>query len=484
MADAVAHGKLVLSAVVGGAGSVKALDWARNDGLVPEHFTDTVQEKLYRMLTGYADEFGGIMPRAAVPDALRGYPPGTVLRYGEYYDALAATLPQLHEFKHSVAQLRDLAAERATVEAMATGERIIRDAEGVRLDDGRELRGHADARAYVLERFADAEHAAGAADSPEGDVRAEGDDILDAYVRAREMDREGKAPGVQFGLPALDASLGGGLCNGEMALLLAGISAGKSSLCVQTAWHNAVEQGRNVLIFTTEQLRTAVRVKLVARHSRHPKFGLERGLNSAAIRSGRLSEEEERQLARVLSDLKASPGMLQVVQMPQTTTLSVMAARAAAVARQCPPDLVIIDALQLFSPDRARRESREHEDLSGILITAKRWAASFLDGRGVPLISPWQLNREGRKGMRQNGLLTLEDLASTDEAGRSPDMVLALANPEEDDTRGRAARLSLKVLKMRDGARGERFEIIADYATSCFTDAGGTGPGDYLDLDL
>lgn len=472
MADEVAHGRVVLSAILAGRGSVSALGYA-TDRLVPpeQFFTDPVQRKLFLMLGRYNYQVGGIMTRSALEDVLRnaGAKPGTALMFQEAYDDLAAAAPEPHEFRHSVDQLRELAADRATGAALAAGMQIMR--EGLRTDDGREWSGHAAAREYVLAEFAAAEAAVGADDSPGGDVTEEGDDILAVYARTKELRKTGKVQGIEFGLPALDQHLDGGLGHGELALVAAAMTAGKSSLCVQSAWYNAVEQGKNVLIFTTEQHRTALRIKIVARHSRHPKFGMPRGLDTRAIRSGQLGDEGERFLAAVVADLKTGDyGSLQVIQMPEECTLSRMAARAEAVSRVAVPDVVFIDYLQLFNPEKVSRESRQHETQAGLLKAARGWARSFRRGRGVPVISPWQVNNPGLQTMKSSGEFTLEHLSETIEAGRTPSMVLGLMTSEEDSSYGRAAPVELKVLKNRDGPRGRKFALTADFATCCFSD--------------
>ena len=474
----VSHGQVVLSAVISGAGSLKALDYAR-ERLVPEHFTDAAQRKLFEVLGLYADQAGGIMTRSALEDMLRTVKPGSVQMYCEAYDALAGRgWPEPHAFRHSVRQLRELAGARKTEEGLAQGLEILR--QGAVDSRGEELRGHAAARAHVLEVFAEAEQAAGVSDSPAGNVVAEGDSTLAEYARIKELRAQGKVPGIEFGIASLDLQLDGGLGNGEMALIAAGTTAGKSSLCVQTAWHNSVMQGKNVLIFTTEQLRTALRIKFIARHSRmldvdgRPKFGLPRGLDTAAIRSGRLTADEERALTAVTADLKTGGyGIVNIVQMPSTCTLDVMAGRAAAISRTLPdghPDLVIVDYLQLFQAVRPSRDARQNELQGAIIKAAQRWAQSFQDGRGVPLISPWQVNKEGVLKMKSGSGFTLEDLSETSEAAKTPGMVLALVNSEEDLSRGRRAQLDLTVLKNRDGPRGWKFPIEADYATCHFRD--------------
>lgn len=470
--DEVAHGQVVLAAVIGGSGSLKALAYAR-ERLEPGHFTDKTQMVLFRVLGSYADMYDGIMSASALGDMLRDLKTGSAQLYVESYQAIAARpQPELHEFKHSVGQLRDLAAARKTAEALGQGLEILRH--GVTDDRGNKLRGHADARAHVLEMFAEAEQAAGMNDSPGGNVVTEGDHLLADYARIKELRAQGKVPGVEFGIAALDAQLDGGLGNGELALIAAGTTAGKSSLCVQTAWYNSVVQGKSVLVFTTEQLRTALRVKFIARHSRHPKFGLPRGLNTAAIRSGRLSADEERALTEVTADLKTGGyGTCNIVQMPSTCTLDVMASRATAISRTLPdghPDLVIVDYLQLFQAVRPSRDARVNELQGAILKAAATWARSFMDGLGVPLISPWQVNKEGVLKMKSGSGFTLEDLSETQEANKTPGMVLGLVSTEDDLSRGRRAQLELTVLKNRDGPRGWRFPIEADYATCYFRD--------------
>jgi hypothetical protein len=482
MADEVAHGKVVLAAIVSGGGSLPALDFAVSK-LVLEHFPDKVQRDLFRLLDRYARKNGGIMTREALGDLMRGKPAGTVLRYGEAYDAVAAVpLPEEHAFLHSVSQLRELAAKRITGEGLATGKLILDGS--VHLDDGREVGGYVDAQEYVLSVFAEAAQLGSESDTPEGNAAVEAEEVMAAYARAKALRMSGAPVGVQLGLPAVDKFLGGGLGKG-LALVVAPTSVGKSSLVLQAAWHNAVMEGRNVLVFTTEQHRDEVRIKLVSRHSRHPKFGLGRGLDTSKIRSGWLSADEEKAFDWVLSDLKGGGyGEIQVVQLPEHCTVAVMAARAESLARRVMPEFVVADYLQLFDPPVRTRDSREHENQSGIVKTAHRWAQTAFHGRGVPLFSPWQPNQAGAGALRGGGGFSLDThMSQTKEASNTAGVVLALAMPEEDISKGRNVVLQLSVEKNRDGVRGVRFQVTADYATSYFSDRETEPEQDFLGLD-
>jgi hypothetical protein len=486
MADEVAHGKTVLSAIVAGGGSVRALDHAAEKLAVPElFFTDAVQLKVFLLLERYRRQAGGIMPREVLSDLLRGRKPGTVQMFEETYDGLAAFVPEEHQFRHAVDQLRELAAERATGEALAMGKQILgaNEKEPFKLEDGRALWGHEEARAYVQAALADAEQLGADADTPVTDVARDGDEVMAAYARAKALKQSGKRIGVAFGLDSLDKYLGGGIGNG-LCLVVAGTTVGKSSLCVQAAWFNAVIEGRNVLVFTTEQHCHEVRLKLVARHSRLPKFGLAQGLDTARMRGGWLSEEEERVFAWVLDDLKTGGyGGIEVVQMPERCTVPQWTGRAESMGRRRRPDLMVFDYLQLCDPALRTRDSREHENQSGIVKSAHRWGQAAFHGHGVPLISPWQANQGGAQALRGGGggFSLDQHMSQSSEAAKTAGTVITLAAPEEDTTRGRAAPLTLTVEKNRDYARGGRFQVVADYATSHFADREDMGE-DPIDL--
>jgi replicative DNA helicase len=492
--DATAHGEVVLSAIIGGSGSAKALDYA-STRLSPGHFDDPRQQKLFTLLTRYQLQTHGIMTRTALEDLLRGRAAGTRLALVEYYDALAKVIPKRHEFLHSVDQLRILAAEGETLSVFTVGAKIMREPDGVRLDEHTVLVGHEDARAYVLGELARIEADLLMAESPEGDAHDDADDVLAAYARAKDLHMRGEAPGVLFGVASLDRFIEGGVAPGEMALIRAGTTIGKSRFCVQHAWHTSVVQGKHVVYFTTETSRPQICTNLIARHSRLPQFEEmlaaarrgrfndgDLGLNARKIRAGRLTTAEEAVLDLVIKDFKTGDyGRLRVVQMPEHCTMSALAGRFSAIEKAFSPELVIADYLQLFEPERRTRESKEWESQAGILKRAERWCGAARKGRGVAFVTPWQVNRGGRSNLRTSGKYTLEDSAGTQEASNTPDIVLDLLDREEDTSAGRRVPLVVAVMKVRDGPRGRQFDISADYATCYFTDR--EQPAE-IDLDL
>ena len=73
MTDSLDHGKIVLGAILAGRPDLLS---AAQRHLKPEHFTDTVQAALFGFCERYADQSGGVLPRAALADILRSAAPG------------------------------------------------------------------------------------------------------------------------------------------------------------------------------------------------------------------------------------------------------------------------------------------------------------------------------------------------------------------------------------------------------------------------
>lgn len=453
---------MVLGAIIG-TGDVRLLDYAARF-LAAEHFEDRTQRVLFALAREYADQTRGMLPRHALADVLRGKPAGTALQYTEYYDMLAATHPSASDFRHSVAQLRELRQDRLTGEALSQAMEILRNGA---MEDGKELRGHAAARRHAMSAFAAIDREASAAESPEGDIHRETGKVHEEYARVRERRLAGASAGIATGIPKLDEALSGGLGNGEFALIAGSSSCGKSQWCAHHAWHASVVQGRNVVLFASETTRANMQVRILGRHSRLEKFGLQAGLNTRDIRAGTLAGEEYQAFRAVLDDFGSGQyGKCYIIQLPRGSTMSVVESRLAAVSRKFTPDLAIIDYLALLRPERQGRERRD--DLTLLLQDAKQLAVTYGEGRGLPVVSPWQISRTGRKEAISRGHYSMSDLAETAEAERTPDIIISLLDPEQDDTRGRKVPLKLDVMKNRENARFVHMDLLADFANSYF----------------
>lgn len=456
------HAQTVLAAIIP-AGKERLGRALRH--LTAEHFTDHAHATVWALLERYHDLAGGVLTRRALVDVLRTQrvDAGTLLRYEETYDLLHGLEVDEAAFRWSLDQLRELAAERATHEALTQAMLVL--TKGTEDERGNPLHGHVASRTVLLQRFAEIDRTLSMQEAPEGDMRVEGDDMLAEYQQLKAERLAGRLQGVRFGIPQLDEKVDG-LQNGELVLLVGYASEGKTSLAVQLAWSTAVEQGKNVVVLTTETIRKQVRRRVIARHSCLPAFDLPDGLNARDLKNTSLTPAQERKLAEVLHDWQHNEGYgrAYIAQIPRGATISYIESKLLRIHREMPVDLVVMDYLALLRPERRRNSN--WEEMSNTLKEAKQLAVTFNDGLGVPFVSPWQVSRAARTEAERTGSYNMSALSETAEAEKSADLIISLLGPMDNDQR--YARLKMQVMKARDGERCNSIEVDVDYATSRF----------------
>lgn len=459
------HSKVVLGAIL--PGNVELLNKAVAQ-LTDVHFPDAQYRTLFLLMERYLETAGSVLTREALGDILsaRNIDAGRVALYLETYDSLAKAEHDVSEFRWSVEQLKELAAERQTAEAITSGMEILN--RGAKGPKGEDLIGHTDARTHILTKFAEIDRELSMQESPEGDSRLEANEIFAEYNEIR------RNSGIKFGIPSLDAKIGG-LQNGELDLIVGYSSSGKTTLgTIQLAWSAAIEQGKNVVILTSETLRPQVRRKLICRHSKLPMFELEHGINSRHLKAGRgyLTPEEEQAFPDVVNDYTGNPnyGKLVIVQVPRGATISTCEGKLMRYQREFQVDLAVIDYLALLKPDR--RFSSRREELAATIQEAKQMATTFDDGRGIPVISPWQTSRDSWKEAQTVGYYNSSALAETAEATSSSDVVITLLEPKENESR--YADIKAQVVKNRDGEKSLGIDLTVDYATSAWSESTGS----------
>lgn len=193
--------------------------------LGPDHFPDPVLRNMFGFLERYSEVTGAILTRAALSDVLAHgrADAGKVALYEETYDLLYATWADEAAFRWSLEQIRELAAERATGTALTESMQILTQGR----DGDEEIRGHFHARTHALQRFAEIDRDLSMQEAPEGDMRTEGNEILEDYVQREQARAAGHSLGVEFGVPALDQRVNG-INRGELCLIVGYTSDGKS----------------------------------------------------------------------------------------------------------------------------------------------------------------------------------------------------------------------------------------------------------------
>lgn len=462
MTDLNDHCRVVLSAVI--PDRVDLLVLAQS-ALSKDHFLDSTLKNIFVLLERYLDVTGGILTRDAVEDSLKSrIDAGRLALYLETYDSLLEATPLDSDFKWSLAQIRELVAERHTNEALVKGMEIFRT--GFLTPKNKLLKGHEDARSFVLESFGQIDRDLTLQTAPEGDLGASGATLLASYQERKATHGKGLSPGILLGIPDVDSKTGG-FNAGEVGIICAWSGSGKSHCCINLSYHAAVEQGKNVVYFTTETSKDVIDRRMLARHSRHPQFELREGINSRDIKQGTIPTVHEPVFNDIIRDLEANQyyGRVYTSQVPNNCTIAGIEQRLYRIQRQFNIDLVVIDYLPLLRSETRRQSGRE--DYNEILRDAKQLATTFDNGRGLPVISPWQVSRTSWEEALKSGYYTLKALAETSEAANIADVVMTLLAPVDNDPR--YTELKSQILKNRDGETASGITISVDYATSYFT---------------
>lgn len=441
------------------ARALKALPQVR-----PEMLSGDNERFLYTGICSYIDKYGDLPTQQVMRQVVSAQADaGTASAIWQTYAIACSTAVNDAEFEYAVDELLDAATKRATGEALAVAFEI--------LDSGYQIgsevvQGHEAAREYLSTKVAEISRAGLSEALVEVDMAADTVSVWQEYHKRKNMP---EGAGVKFGIKPLDEHTGG-MQRGELVLAAGFTSSGKSMLCVQAAWSAAIEQGKNVYFGTSETSREDITHRLIARHSRLPKFGHPEGLDHSKIRRATLNATEEKILSAVLEDLyySADYGKLHIAQIPRGATLNYFESRMLLKQHEWGIDLAVNDYLNLLKPEKSRGTQRE--EASDILKDAKVLATSF-GGLGVALLSPWQINRAGHQAAQASQTYSLDSMSEASEAEKSADIVLTLLHNASMDTK----RTAMQLLKNRNGALMAKTELAVDYRNSYFAALSGSG---------
>ena len=255
--------------------------------------------------------------------------------------------------------------------------------------------------------------------------------------------RQGMLTGVATGFADLD-KMTSGLHGGEMVVIAARPSMGKTSLAMNVAEHAAIDNRIPVGVFSLEMTSESLVLRMLCSRSR---------VNMRNVRDGFLAERDFPKLTGAAGKLANAPLFID-----DSSGLSILQLRAKArrMHQQYGVKLFVIDYLQLLHSTARRAENRQQEiaDISsGIKSLAKE-----LD---VPVIVLSQLNRELEKD--KNRKPRLSDLRESGSIEQDADVVALLYKPSSDDDEGGASApaddeavpVNLLIAKQRNGPTGD-----------------------------
>jgi replicative DNA helicase len=300
--------------------------------------------------------------------------------------------------------------------------------------------------------YEEPEDARGAVDEVERDILKAGEgqvtgtfsvmgDLIQGAIDTIEQyhARNGMLLGVPTGFTDLD-KLTGGLRNGDMIVIAARPSIGKSSLALNICEHVALRENLPVGFFSLEMSKESLALRSVCTEAR---------VNSRDIRDGFLADRDFPKLTSAAGRLKRAKLYIADVS---AITIMELRARARRMVQQHGIRLLVVDYLQLMKATNSkgqRLDNRERE-ISEISSGIKQLAKELQ----IPIIALSQLNRDLEKNKVRKPMLS--DLRESGSIEQDADVVGLMYKPklDDDDDEGDAVRVNLDIAKQRNGPTG------------------------------
>jgi replicative DNA helicase len=254
--------------------------------------------------------------------------------------------------------------------------------------------------------------------------------------------RQGMLTGIGTGFTDFD-KMTSGFHGGEMIVIAARPSMGKTSLAMNIAEHVAIDLKLPVGVFSLEMTADSLILRMLCSRSR---------VNMRNVRDGFLAERDFPKLTGAAGKLANAPLFID-----DSSGLSILQLRAKArrMHQQYGIKLFVIDYLQLLHSTARRAENRQQEiaDISnGVKSLAKELS--------VPIIVLSQLNRELER--EKNRKPRLSDLRESGAIEQDADLVGLLYKPSSGDdeeaqpgAEEEALPVNLLIAKQRNGPTGD-----------------------------
>jgi replicative DNA helicase len=214
--------------------------------------------------------------------------------------------------------------------------------------------------------------------APKGMVTAK--EAAKAFLaRLEEAYHNGDLPGASTGMPVLDAA-SGGLKPGELWVIGAETSGGKSVLMLQMAAHLASE-GKRVLVFSLEMTASEVAARMTSYHGRIPYGHITMPRTASKFSLGKIQSTVE----------EICKWDMMIEDRPKRSASKIEAECIRRRDSEGKIDLVVVDYLQIMEGERGRNESRQ-EEVSRTSKALKNLAKTL----SCPVVTASQLNDDGK----------------------------------------------------------------------------------------
>jgi replicative DNA helicase len=262
--------------------------------------------------------------------------------------------------------------------------------------------------------------------------------VVDLLDRVQEMaDNPNDITGVPTGFYDLDR-MTAGLQPGDMIVLAARPSMGKTAFAINIAEHVALNEGLPVAVFSMEMGAAQLAVRIVGSIGR---------IDQGHLRTGKLTDEEWPRLTEAIEKLR---NISLHIDETAGLTASELRANARRLARQCGKlGLIVVDYLQLMSGSSSDNENRATE--LGEISRGLKMLAKEL---GCPVIALSQLNRSVEQ--RPDKRPMMSDLRESGAIEQDADIIMFIYRDEyyTKDACKEPGVAEIIIAKQRNGPTG------------------------------
>lgn len=273
------------------------------------------------------------------------------------------------------------------------------------------------------------------------------DAIMEVIANIEDLyERRGAVSGLTTGFPELDQTIDG-MHKGEMIVIAARPSMGKTALAMNIAEHIAYVEKKTVVVFTLEMSIPQLYQRVLLSRSR---------VNLSRVRMGFLADADFPKLTAITS-MMAESSKLRIVD-AIGASINAIRAKARRMAKKH-PDLacIVIDYLQKAKSNSKQAQGSREREISEISGGVKDLGKEL----NIPIVVLAQLNREvDKRTGASRGRPRLSDLRESGSIEQDADVIGLLTREElyaenDEEKSAAAGKATLIIAKQRNGPIGD-----------------------------
>jgi replicative DNA helicase len=413
-----------------------------------DDFYDDSNRKIYECLREMHDD-GDKIDVALLVSRLRTQGDFEKVGGASYLAKLSSSVPNAG---HAV-YYADIVAEKAVFRKLIlSSTEVLRDAYD-QVSSAKELCSQAEQKVFAI-----MDGRSGNSVQSISDVLHQAMDRMEARMHGEAMD-----DGAATGLTEFD-DMTGGLHDGELVILAARPSMGKTALAMNISEHVSINQKLPVLFVSLEMSGIELADRMLCSLAR---------VNGHRLRNGTISSDDRDRLVRKANDVSHSP--LFVDDSPSRTVSEIAAAARRIKRREQALGMIVVDYLQLIEPDNSR--DPRQEQVAKIARRLKGLARELQ----VPLLCLSQLNRQAEDSKDHRPKLS--HLRESGAIEQDADVVMFVHREEYyhrgEDRAQYAGQAEIIIAKQRNGPVGD-VELTWE---ADFTRFNNRAPERHTDLD-